>query len=239
MLVRKLIDLAKKAPQSEVIDIRVGLFYTAVMLDDGRCGVAATSRVLVTPRKRGAEDLRFKPSHEMLELLMSPDPVLSAIGMATLNAVISPQGDVVEGDLLELIEVNPEDTVGMIGYFGPFVEKLTGRVKKLYVFERGDRIEHVYPDWSEPLILPKCDIVIITGTTFVNKTIDYVLESARNARKIAIAGPTTPVHPFLLNYVHILSGIEILDGKKVVEIVSQGGGTKAIMEVARKINLAR
>ena len=97
----------------------------------------------------------------------------------------------------------------------------------------------VYPDWAEPLLLPGCDVVIISGTTFVNKTIDFVLENTNNARKVAVAGPTTPLSGSLLGKIDILSGIRVTDPDRLLVLVSQGGGTKAIMGVARKVNLLK
>ena len=220
-------------------DIRAGLFYTAVKLEDGRAGVAATPRVLVTPRPRDAKDLRDLGTEKVLELALSPDPLLSAIGVATLNAFLPGSAEAIEGDLLDHLGVREDDRVGMVGYFAPFAEKLKGHVRELYIFERSERVEHVYPDWAEPLLLPGCDVVIISGTTFVNKTIDFVLKHTTNARKVAIAGPTTPLSVSLLGKIDILSGIRVTDPDRLLVLVSQGGGTKAIMSVARKVNLLK
>jgi len=239
MILAELVKEIKVGKLPTIEDIRAGLFYTAVKLEDGRAGVAATPRALVTPRPREAEDLRALGTENVLELALSPDPLLSAVGVATLNALLSDSTDTVEGDLLDHLGIDEDDRVGMVGYFGPFVERLKGRVRELFIFERSERVEHVYPDWAEPLLLPHCDVVIISGTTFVNKTIDYVLEHVKNARKVAVAGPTTPLSDRLLGKIDILAGIRVTDPDRLLVVVSQGGGTRAIMSVASKVNLLK
>lgn len=238
MILKDLVEEIKRTPLPLVKDIRVGLFYTGVLLDNGNAGVAGTLRDVTTP-KRDPLDLRNLETKKILEGALSPNPLLSTIGMATLNALYQPPKSSIPGDILDFLDLTPQDKVGMVGYFGPVIERIENRVDTLYIFERTIKVEGLLPDWSAPLTLPQCDVVIITGTAFINKTIDTILEAGKNARTIAILGPSTPMSEMLLERVHLLSGVKIEAPRKMLNIVSQGGGTRALMSASKKVNLVR
>ncbi len=238
MIVKELVEdlLSRELPK--VVEIRVGLFYTGVLLEDGRAGIASTLKEITTPR-RDHFDLKSLGTEKLLEGLISPDPLLSTIGMATLNALTPTPQEYQKGDILDFLELLPSDRVALVGYFEPLTRRLKDRVKELYVLERDVKVEGLFPDWAAFEILPKSDVVIITGTTLINKTIDNLLEFTKGAKKVALLGPSTPMTRRLLRWVDIASGIRILDPKAVMDIISQGGGTKAILSVAEKVNLLK
>lgn len=100
-------------------------------------------------------------------------------------------------------------TVGMVGHMhGP--AGLRERAKAFFILEKepqpGD-----YPDSACDWLLPQCDIVIITGSSLVNKTLPHLLELCRNAYTI-LTGPTVPMCPRLLDFgIDRLSGLVLTD----------------------------
>ena len=54
-----------------------------------------------------------------------------------------------------------------------------------------------YPDTACEFILPDCDIVLITGSSIVNKTLPRLLELCKDAF-VVLTGPTVPLCPALL-----------------------------------------
>jgi hypothetical protein len=125
----------------------------------------------------------------------------------------------------------------MVGYFEPLIKTVQHRCNKLYVFERkpSDK-EFIYPDWAANVLLSQCDIVMISGTTLINKTIDHLLELCQG--KVAILGPSTPMSAIFKKYgVSFTFGSIVRDTSKVLKIVSQGGGTKSFGKAVEKINL--
>ncbi|RLG59076.1 hypothetical protein DRN86_04820 [Candidatus Geothermarchaeota archaeon] len=88
-------------------------------------------------------------------------------------------------------------------------------------------------------MLPKADVVIISGTTVVNKTVDHLLELSKGARDIALVGPTTPLAPdvFSKHGVTILSGIIVTNPVRALDVISRGGGTPSLKEAVEKVNL--
>jgi len=224
-------------------DIRIGLGYTAVRLNDGRCGLAFTlheeeyESCCVVPE---AGTLTGRSVLELAEYIKSPDTTACAIGLAAINAVIDPPAAAVESDILDLLPIKPDDSVGMIGYFGPLVDPIKRQAKTLHIFERRPLPElEVLPDTAAGEVLPNCQVVILSATTLMNHTIDSLLDSCRSAREIAILGPSTPFLPnvFGRRGVTMLSGLQVVDAPQILRIVSEGGGTRQFGSAVRKLSL--
>ncbi len=244
MLANELVEYGlETADRQRTADVRIGLGYTAVQLDDGSCGLAFTlheqeyESCCVVPE---AGNLAGRSAAELIPWIKSADVTACAVGLATLNALIHPPAEAVESDILDLISVSPDDTVGMIGYFGPLVEPLKKRTREFHVFERKPDPEYgILPESAMHDLLPQCRIVIMSATTILNHTIDGLLELSKNAREVAILGPSTPFAPdvFKRYGVTLLSGVQITEPKKVLQIVSEGGGTRQFLRAGRKLSL--
>lgn len=111
-------------------------------------------------------------------------------------------------------------TVGVIGHLG--MPKDTLRLaREVYILERNPRPGD-YPDSACEYLLPQCDVVLITGSAFVNKTLPRLLELSRRAYTI-VTGPTVPMCPELLNLgIQRLAGLVVTDRKGAAEHVRLG-----------------
>jgi uncharacterized protein len=226
-----------------VADVRIGLGYTAVCLEDGSCGLAYTlheqeyeSCCVIAE----AGKLAGREASELMSWMKSPDVTACAVGLATLNASVPPPVDAMESDIVDLLPVRSDDSVGMIGYFGPLVEPLKRKVHALHIFERKPDQEYgILPESAARELLPKCQVVIVSATTLLNHTIDYLLDLSRTAREIAILGPSTPFLPDIFNRrsVTMLSGIQVVDSAQILRTVSEGGGARQFGRAARKLSL--
>jgi uncharacterized protein len=122
-----------------VADVRIGLGYTAVQLDDENCGLAYTFRDGVEAGCsviKTAGTLVGQQASELAVRARSLDPLAAAVGLATLNALIRVPAGAVETDLLGLLSCEPNDVVGMVGHFGPLVEPLRRRCSTLHILGR-------------------------------------------------------------------------------------------------------
>jgi uncharacterized protein len=244
MLVDEIAEHGLKAAHSHTaLDIRIGLGYTAVLLEDGRCGLGFTlhekeyESCCVIP---DAGRLAGRRALELIPWMKSPDVTACAVGLATLNAIITPPDSAIESDILDLLPVRREDTVGMIGYFGPLVEPLKKQTRALHIFERKPDPEYgILPEAATQDLLPQCQVVIMSATTLLNHTIDGLLDLSKKAREIAVLGPSTPFLPeiFIRYGVTMLSGLHVADPAKVLQIVSEGGGTRQFGRAVRKLSL--
>jgi Uncharacterized conserved protein len=242
LIVNRLIEYVDGLSNNlRIQDIRIGINYTCVLLDNGSCGLSFVFRKELVQKYEltdTAGGMIGLGCRDIVPWAMDTNILKSSIGVACINALLQEK---IEGfntaNALNVIDMKYGDTVGMIGYFKPVLEK-GSMFKKIYVFERNIvDDENVYPDWAEDIYLPQCDVVIISGTTVVNKTIDHILSKCENAREIVIMGPTTPLCPDVFrDYgVNLLAGVEITDSKSALNIVSQGGGGPNLSRCTKKL----
>lgn len=96
-----------------------------------------------------------------------------------------------------------------------------------------------FPDPACEYILGDQDVVIMTATTLINKTMPRLLELSRNAR-IVVAGPSTPLHPVLFEHgVQLLGGLIVYDGPAVWRTVAEGGRKALFSSGARMVKVSR
>ena len=241
MLMDEICDrLLTSAASHRVAEVRIGLGYTAVQLDNGRCGLAFTFRQesggdCCAVKEAGT--LAGRRASELVVQAKSLDVIAAAVGLATINALIVPPASV-GGEVLDLIAVEKTDTVGMVGYFGPLVEPLRKTTKALHIIERRPGLGgSVLPEQAAGDILPRCQIVILTATSLLNRTLDGLLDHCGGAREIVLLGPSTPLLPevFADRGVTLLLGVEVIDAVQVMRVISEGGGTRQLSHATRKI----
>jgi len=229
------------ASEHRVTDIRVGLGYTAAALDDGRCGLAFTLHETeydscTVIAEAGA--LAGRKAADLISWIQSSDETACAIGLATVNALIGFPAGAMESDILDILPVQSGDAVGMIGYFGPLVDSLQKRARRLHIFER-EAIPDlgVLPESAIADLLPQCQVAILSATALLNRTMDGLLDKCKAAREVAILGPSTPFLPgvFRGRGVTMLSGVHAIDAPGVLRVVSEAGGARNFGRFVRKL----
>ncbi len=99
--------------------------------------------------------------------------------------------------------------LGLVGHLRMPREILT-QAGEVFILERDPRPGD-YPDAACDWILPTCDVVIITASTLVNKTLPHLLTLCGDAYTI-LTGPTCPMCPALLELgLDRLSGMVVQD----------------------------
>jgi uncharacterized protein (DUF4213/DUF364 family) len=172
------------------------LGYTGVQLSDGETGTCFTFRSDLGPKcgvMEKAGDLIGLPAKEAIGMAMSVNLAEASVGVASINAVLNV--DYRESvNAIDVMDIRKGDRVGMIGYFHPVVKSFEDVAETIRIFERNITDERLLPDWAEDIYLPDCDVVVITGVTFINKTIDHILGSAATRGKSLLWAPP-PVWP--------------------------------------------
>jgi uncharacterized protein (DUF4213/DUF364 family) len=231
---------------SEVVtDVRIGLGYTAVKLSSGKCGVACVLRYRLDSGGCSllsqAGTLSGQEVSQLIPLARSSSVVEAAVGLAAINALAEQGGeDSSQKDLIELLQITEKDQVGMIGCIEPLVRKIRQRTDNLFVFDEAkSEVDGLTETHEIPTILPQCHVVLLSATTLVNKTFDSLMRRSSQAREICLLGPSTPLFPefFQTRGVTVLAGRQILDADKLLQIISEAGGTRSFGKVTRKINI--
>ena len=265
-ITKELIEIIQK---SQVInrlnitpkDIRIGVFYTGVVLSTGHAGMSYTPvqeipEAVCCPRSHAkmpqSGNLLNFSVYDLMEYALDDNVLKAAVGVATINALSAilleddecPYKPSAYGNALDLIQISREDTVVMVGAFPPFIKRIQEITKKLFVIERnpravgkGDAVE-IEPEASLQELIPKADILIITGVTLVNHTLEPILRLARNARDIVVVGPTASVYPGPLfkRGVTVLGGVRVTDASKMIHLIGEAGsGYDFFEQCAEKI----
>lgn len=221
----------------KVKDVRIGLGYTCVHLDKGNMGVAWTAHndAGSCTHENRAGKLAGSPASELLDMLSGGDKNLSrTIGLATANALVAglPGRQYAEKDAFDIIGVNNEDKVVMVGFFGPVIPKLKQSGCKLDILElNSDRPGTMSPQDGKAA-LAECSVAIITATSIITGTFDDLMAGLGNPRAVIVLGPSTLMYPpvFTGTPVTHLAGSLVKNVQGVQKIVSEGGGTMLLKQ---------
>ena len=204
MLMEKVLEAAKPQLQGKrVRDLTIGLSLMACELDTGDVGV---SYVLRDDLPSGCSAFPFaqkvidQPATKVAELIVyGADDVQRSVGASVLAAAsrglnIPDDSD----DALFGVEFTKEDTVGMVGFIAPVAKQLTGAIKELIVFDKGRELKGdntmLNPTEQQAKLLPKCDVVLLSGTTTINGTLESLLSMCSGAREVVMVGASTPMY---------------------------------------------
>ena len=202
-----------------------GQFQTAVLTQN--CGLAATPHKpehhQSTVPTIDSRYLMTKDTSELAQMALSPNGFEASIGMATINSLLDIDTqyctEINGRDLL--IEKGKDKKIAIIGHF-PFVESLRQVAKRLWVIEKHPQNEDFDESASESLV-PQAEVVGITGSAFINHTIEHLLTICDTKAYVLILGPTTPISSVLFDYgVDAISGIKVVDKDMVLHYVKQG-----------------
>ena len=243
-IARRLFDSVLHRGENAVIEeVGIGLGYVGVRLDEERMGLAAVSlhelpaACSVFP---DAGKLAGSKARTLLgNLIEGQKPLSKALGLAAANAVLHAVPGEDERDSLAIMNLAPEDHVAMVGLFTPMVPKIERTGAKLTVIERNPARLAVLDKKDSDRILKECTVAIITATALLNDTLEEVLNILGSPRHVAILGPSTPLCPEIFHDtpVNHLGGARVRDTKKVMQIISEGGGTPAMRPYLRFVNL--
>jgi uncharacterized protein (DUF4213/DUF364 family) len=172
----------------------------------------------------------------------------AAMGLAAINSALNARESLARncGSLLE--ESDNSDVfssireelrgkkVAVIGHF-MHLER-TAAVCDLTILERipesGD-----LPDPACEYVLAEQDVVIMTATTLINKTMPRLLQLSHGCR-VVVAGPSTPMHPLMFNHgVSLLGGLVVVDQPRVWHCVAEGGREALFDQGGHMVKVAR
>lgn len=244
-------DLRKVIPDIRSIScegVVIGVGYTAVRTSTGDVGLANTPLDNMSPESCNifsrAGTLAESPAMELADLADSWDLSERVVGTAALNALsqlaIRSFGAGFEtkyGDAVDLTDVRKDDVVVLVGNMRPSAEKLRQRAKEVVILERsiGLRDRSTLPDTAAESVIPRADVVLMTGATLCNGTADRLLELSQNAREVVMVGASAGIFPPSLfkKGATAVGAMEITDASKAMKVAAEGGGTHSLLKCAR------
>lgn len=249
MIMKTVLEKARPYLQGRTVrDAVIGLSLLAVELDNGFIGLSYILRkglqggCSVFPY--GQQLIGQDAPGAAAWAVTGGDNVQRAIGTAVLAAASQGQtlSDSETADHPFGIELRSSDTVGMIGNIAPVAEMIRPRVKEIYLFDEGKEKcasgAPLIPLEQQPRLLPGCDLVLLTGTTVINGSVDGLLKLCSGAREVVMIGASTPVFPaaFAGSAVTVLAGSWWQSDHKeaLFKKISLAGGMKDVSRYALK-----
>ncbi len=248
----------------------IGLFFTGVKLTAGPNGVqtagtCATPRDTipgdiccpVSARAAGFQTLAGRPAVELMQGALGANGLSRAVGIATLNALAElcwrrrpyPGVALLAGtDAFDATEFHDGDRVVLVGAFIPFLKELKRRHQPYLVLEqnpaalKAEEMAFYRPAELAPEIVPAADVLLITGATLINDTLEDLLALARPEARVTVLGPTVGMLPdaFLARGADIIGSVRITEPDAFLDLLAEGGSAPHFLgRSAEKIVLAR
>jgi len=227
--------LGQLSDDAPVRSVLVGAHWTVVC--SRFCGLAST--VLeekrhdhARARVRDAGCLHLKSGRELAEYARSDNPVEAGIGVATINSLL-------QVDERQALEINAAEVlikhgrglhVALVGHF-PFIPRLRDAAVQLWVIEKHPA-EGEYPAAAAADLIPRAEVVALTGSALINHTLDGLLSLCRPGATVIVLGPSTPLSPVMFDHgATIISGARVVDEEMVLRTAGQGATFQQVQGV--------
>jgi uncharacterized protein len=217
----KLVDaLLESIPDQEttIANLLIGLHWIA--LDSATTGVAHVFRGNQGFELSAAGNIIGKNAREITRLLHSWEPLEASLGLAAFNSLMQPRGEQVNVHEY-IMSKAPGKTVTCVGRF-PFYPELARTAARSYLLEMAPG-EGELPPFAAEEVVPESNLVIITGTTLITKTMQRLLELTQRKSLVIILGPSTPLSEVLFDYgATVVAGIRVVDRELLYRSLAQG-----------------
>lgn len=234
-------------------EVLIGRIYQAVLLE-GALGVGYAPRNATTTctvfKKPG--ELYKTSSTELADMVLSEEPLERSVGLAAVNAlsqlIIASRPEEynrsTELDTLEYLPLNKESKVGMVGRIGPFINFLAKNSAGVTIIDDNPAITEGSLGKDVKLSrkiedIEDSDVLIITGSTLIEHSLEEPLKTASNAVFRMVVGPTASWIPDIAFQLGIdaVSGMTFIDIDKAFRSIMEGGGTRYFSKYAEKYTI--
>lgn len=244
----------------------LGLFFTGVKLSDGTGGlcftpIKAIPEAVCCPSSAKAMPHSGKLQHRKatayLEELFSGNPLKRTLGIAVLNALSSvcwakcpPEGYrvITRADAIEEAVIPDEGYVVVVGALVPAIKRLKQRGKPFGILELDpatlkpeELAFHVPADQADAAV-SRADLLIITGTTLINDTLEGLLGKLKPEATAVLVGPTASMLPdaFFRRGITSIGGVLVTEADRVLDVIAEAGSGYHFFEKgAERLVIAR
>jgi len=227
----------------------IGLFFTGVKLSNGAGGICFTPvkeipEAVCCPSSVGSvfdpRKVKKMKAKDLLGDLYSKELMKAAAAIATLNALTSTclsQGwnahynIKMNRDALDRVIIKEGASVAVVGALVPALRVLKERSGTWWVIEqdpqtlKADELPHFVPFHKSEGVINQADVLIITGVTLLNHTLEGILQVARPDAEIAVIGPTASLFPEPLfdRGVRVVGGVWVKRPDELLDVLAAGG----------------
>ncbi len=239
-------------PKMETINVQravIGIFFSGVKLSNGEGGICFTPvkeipEAVCCPSSARAMPnsgkLAGQPVAEYIDRLQNGGPLQKALGIAVLNALSSTcwrnnhPADYnlkIGADPVENLIISDDAKVVVIGALVPYIRLLKTRGQPFHILEKdprtlkADEMPYFCPQEKARECIASADLLIITGTTLINNTLEDILRQMQGSTEAILVGPTASMLPeaFFSRGIKAIGGISVTDPDRLLDTLSEAG----------------
>ena len=239
-------------PEMDAIKVQravIGIFFSGVRLSNGEGGICFTPvkeipEAVCCPSSARAMPnsgkLAGQPVAEYIDRLQQGGPLQRALGIAVLNALSSTfwrdnhpaDYNLKMGvDPVENKIISDDANVVVIGALVPYIRMLKKRGRPFHILEKdprtlkADEMPYFCPQEKARECIASADLLIITGTTLINNTLEDILCQIQIGAEAVLVGPTASMLPeaFFRRGIKAIGGITVTDPDKLLDTLSEAG----------------
>ncbi len=225
-----------------------GIYFSGVKLSNGYGGFCYTWRNIIPKIPSCFENGKCMPDSgklkgmsvgTVLEEMFNGNPLKKMMGIAVINALSNtiwaqepPLDYIIKShtDALDYVEIGETDYVVLVGAL-PYLQKLKARGKPFRVLEldpemlKEDEMPFYIPGERCSEEIPRADMLISTGTTLLNDTLEDLLALARPSTRLIMYGPTCTMLPyaFFRRGITKIVGMKVIAPDQFLDIISEAG----------------
>lgn len=254
-ILQETIDQVKTILGEEMNDITVeraviGLFFTGVKLSNGEGGICFTPikevpEAVCCPSSAKEMPLSGKiagkKAEYFIESMFKGSVLRKALGIAVLNALSATCWNQKGYDKIYKITYDADpvnentilqhETVTVVGALIPYIKMLKQNKSKFFILEldsktlREDELDHFVPVDKAHEALGQSDLIIITGTTIINNTLEGLVSMAKEGAEIIVVGPTASVLPdaFFRRGIKKIGSVAVTKPDELLDILAEAG----------------
>ena len=231
----------KKAQQTTIEILSLGLGYTAVTTSDGGIGLSYTyfgdkKNCMVL---NDHIDFEAKPASLLLEKIKGDNRVERSMALALINALNYKEALALPEDkdntiMFDKLEIGRGPNIAMVGYFGPLVRNFKEKNFPLEILDESRNLGNKEDFYQK--LNSWADALLLTSTSILNQSTEEILANVGDKVKTAMLGPSTPMIPEAFAHlpVALLAGTVPIDKENILKAVRHGMGTPVLHKFSRK-----
>ncbi len=197
--------------------VMVGLNWTCV--ESSYVGMAQTLRGREDVELEGAGLILGCEARVIAARLRSFELLDASLGLAALCSLVEAKGDNMNA-VNYILDQAPGKTVTCVGRF-PFFKEIENKAARAYQLEMPHH-ERQFPPLAVEEVLPQSDLVILSATALIYKSLQRLLDLSRNAVSV-VMGTSTPMSEVLFDFgADVLAGVRVVNSDCLYLSVAQG-----------------
>ena len=253
-LLMKTVDRLRSmlGPEMDLLTIEravIGIFFSGIKLSNGEGGICFTPvkeipEAVCCPSSARAMPnsgkLVGQPVGYYIQRMQNGGPLQKALGIAVLNALSAtcwraqPPTEyrlITGADPVENRTIDDDANVVVIGALVPYFKMLKQRKKPFTILEKDsrtlkpDEMQFFQPQEKAAECIADADLLIITGTTLINNTLEDILGHMKDGAEAVLVGPTASMLPdaFFERGIVSIGGIVVTDADRLLGTLTEAG----------------